>query len=124
MENIKNAENAENADNKINNDMETFICDCGCGLIFQDYEPGCDIYIGKSGIISQYQMVSDYCWGSYIPQTHKQWYKLKSYIIAKYENCKNNDEEESKGWIHLYNRYCLDNNTFNDNDYIDYEYVY
>lgn len=106
-----------------NDENETFICICGCGLVFENYSLGCDIYVGHGGLISEYQIVSDYCWGSYIPKTHNQWYQLKEFIIAKYENCKNDGEEVSKGWIHLYNNYCV-NDIFNGNDKLDYENVF
>ena len=113
------------ADNQIQNanDNDTYLCNCGCNLIFEAYSVGCDIYVGNEGMIAIPQMVSDYSWGSYIPQTHNQWYQLKEFIITKYNICKDDGKEGSKGWIHLYNRFCIDDR-FNGNDKLYYEQMF
>jgi len=114
--------NNNNANNANNGHIDTFECGCGCKLIFEDYAVGCDIYVGSRGLITEYQMVGDYSWDSYFPRKNF-WYQLKEYIVEKYEKCKNNGDEESKGWIHLYNRYCA-NDMYNGNDTLDYEHLF
>ena len=113
-------------ENNGNEQIVTFECECGCKLIFEDYSVGCDIYVGERGIISHYQMVGDYSWADYLPR-NTFWHELKAYIVQNYVKSNLDDgvdrEEELKGWIHLYNRHCV-NDSFNGNDKLSYEHVY
>jgi len=79
---------------------DIYICICGCGLKFINYETGLDIYVENSWIITQNAMV-EYDWNSFIPRhEHKIWQELKDYIIKKY---KDNEVIHRGPFIHLYN---------------------
>jgi len=101
-------------------------CTCGCNLDFFDDDPGVDIYIGNSWLMTEYSMV-DYGWVDYIWMNEfNLWQELREDIIFNYTHALKNEpmNPEDAPWIHLYNRYVINKDHIPLNEKLYYEYVY
>ncbi len=108
------------------NEENKYHCDCGCNLDFIDYEPGFDVYVGNSWIITSDAMVK-YSWCDYISMHEfKLWNDFREDIVLNYNHALNthalyNQQAKDMPWIHLYNKYGNSNIPLNEKLY--YEYV-
>ena len=115
--------------NNINNAnavQNKYRCDCGCNLEFIDYEPGFDIYLGDSWLITANAMV-DYKWSDYIwLHEFKLWQELREDIILNYNQVLNNEPINAADgpWVHLYNREVVEGHHMPLNGKLYYEYAY
>ena len=90
----------------------TFACDCGCGLEFEAFRTGLDIYIGERWLITAPKMY-EHIWRNFIWEDgHTKWLELREFIIINYNNRVNAIGAQEFGpYIHLYNEYVLRANT-------------
>jgi hypothetical protein len=103
------------------NEENKYHCDCGCNLDFIDYEPGFDVYVGNSWIITSDAMVK-YSWCDYISMHEfKLWNDFREDIVLNYNYALNTQQAKDMPWIHLYNKYGNSNIPLNEKLY--YEYV-
>jgi hypothetical protein len=108
------------------NEAKQYRCTCGCNMEFVDYQPGVDISIGNSWLITENAMV-DYQWADYTWMNEfNLWRDLREDIIFNYNHSLNNEpiKPEDAPWIHLYNRYVVGNDHIPLNEKLYYEYVY
>jgi hypothetical protein len=102
-------------------------CDCGCNLDFIDYEPGFDVYVGDTWLITANAMV-EYNWGDYIRMhAFNIWHEMRENIIINYNHALQNEPVKAADapWIHLYNREInVNGDDIPLNEKIYYEYAY
>lgn len=107
-------------------EAKQYRCTCGCNMEFIDYQPGVDISIGNSWLITENAMV-DYQWADYTwMNEYDLWHELREDIIFNYNHSLNNNpiKPEDAPWIHLYNRYVVGMDHMPLNEKLYYEYVY
>lgn len=84
-----------------------YVCNCGCGLDFIDYETGLDVYVENKWIITENAMI-EYVWSDYVPTNkHKTWQELKDHIIYNYRERFLKNTPNSAPYQHLYNKYVM-----------------
>ena len=108
------------------NESTQYRCTCGCNIEFIDYQPGVDIYIGNSWLLTENDMV-DHTWVDYMWMNEFiVWHELREDIIFNYTHALKNEtiKPEDAPWIHLYNRYVVGNDHIPLNEKLYYEYVY
>jgi hypothetical protein len=118
--------NANANANAVAVDANKYRCDCGCNLEFIDYEPGFDVYVGNTWLITANAMVN-YSWRDYIQVNEfKLWKDFREDIILNYNHALNNEEVKSEDapWIHLYHREVAQGNNIPLNEQLYYEYAY